>query len=355
MTNNFLYIQKWLDSGLIPTDGLVAWHAVVPGETGNDIVYDYSGNNRNASCSPTGAPTAASSALNDRAGMYFGGSNNALIYTGAVAVKHLFCLCSYEDAAFPAGSDGYKGIYSGTALGALLLGNQGTNKMCHQPDNDPYTFYYNSEAKSSADETAPVSGNFAVLEQRFTNAVNLAGLQIGQDRNNSARKWKGWFINALAFSRILTETEIARIYLFYNLFFRSRVTPLDLPLVFPAPQTMGLQGYFRFLDAPENFEEITSVHTYQDKSRSFNESADAPPLRWEVVFNLSDNQGKDALLAKRLVFDDFNRRAGISQPFTFTDKYGTVWEDVRIESYDRNHEGHRSWRQAVKFNLVKYP
>lgn len=339
--------KKWIDSGLVPVSGCEAWHSVVVGETGDNIIYDYSGNGRTAVCTAgANAPVVQANILNGEPAIYFdrAAGRLPLKYTGAVSAKHVFCLASYQDATFA----NFDGILTGISTTPLLIGNSGTNKFFHITDNNPYNFFHNSAVKSSGDETAPVSGKFALSEQIFTNSLTLTGLQIGQDRADTTRKWKGWFAESIVFSRILTERERLGVYLYFNLkyaLFNLGVN--SLPLYFPSPSVTGFL-YSRFQDAPPDYSKITDSVEYDDGGRDFNQFALIPPLKWELEFN-------NRVLSQVFIYDQFWKIARIVKKFNFLDKYNQPWANVQIESYDRNHEAHKSWKKSSRFNLVKYP
>jgi hypothetical protein len=82
-------------SGLVPSDGLVAWHRYKAGDSTNGLVKDYSGNARDMAQASV-PPVIQENLLNSQPGWYFDGTaTNPLIYTGAVTVKHVFVLMAF--------------------------------------------------------------------------------------------------------------------------------------------------------------------------------------------------------------------------------------------------------------------
>lgn len=348
------YITKYINSGLISTNNLAFWHNVVPTETGDSIIYDYSGNERHASTEnasePPANPVYQAEVLDGRPGIYFDGEDSPLAFVNEdMFLNHIFVLGKYDGATFE-GEDCLMSAAFG--VNALLLGQAAASTKFYDIGYDAfgYTYRKNDVEYAESDQQAPMN-SWGLMELRFPSAVLCEGIQYGRDREESDRRWEGWLIDGMGFTSLRSETQRAQILLQYKLKYPS----LDIPLIFPSPAVMGVKAWTRFYDAPRKWRDITTVHTYQDKGVSFNRSADTPPRKWEIVFELNDRLGKDVVLAKRQILDDFADLAGIDVPFTFTDKFGTVWEDVRIEDYDRNHSAHKSWRQTVKFDLIKYP
>lgn len=101
---------------------------------------------------------------------------------------------------------------------------------------------------------------------------------------------------------------------------------------------------------PPDWKSVTDTYQFQDGGEDFNEVSDNAPKRWhyEVVIPRTSHA-----LAKGVadVYDAFFNEVRYSQPFVFTDKYGTDWSDVRIEEYDRSHDAHKSWIIYIKFVL----
>ena len=98
---------------------------------------------------------------------------------------------------------------------------------------------------------------------------------------------------------------------------------------------------------------VTDTYEFEDGSKSFNEVADVAPVRWEysVICN-----GMTAAAAKNEadVYEDFFNTVRLVTPFDFTDKFGTVWPNVYVESFEKRHDAHKSWTVFVDFVLVSF-
>lgn len=340
-------ITPWVDSGIVDRSGMAFWHSVVSAETGNSIVYDYSGNNRHASTagdtvdSPVNNPAVVGDAINGEPAIYFDGTDTPLKAPAfTMTLYQIFILAKFDGAAFT----GYNGIFSTAALPILFGNNTGSTVFFDNNYFEASGYIYRKNGTVYAEENLAAPMNeFALLELTFPTGFPVTtGIQYGRDRDFTARRWLGWFVDAMGFTSLRTDSQLARIRQYY----RTKYDLADMPLAFP--DAVNIQkNYARFYDKPLEWDEATKSHKYQDGGQSFNETGTVPPRRWEVIFN--------ATTAQKTVFDAFNNAARRSRPFTFTDKFGTTWSDVYIQNYNRNHEGHKSWRHSVKFDLVKYP
>ena len=206
-------------------------------------LIDYSGKNRHPKVA-TGelAPQYFATHLAGKGVVWFDSANGFKPFktSGALHLKHIFAVCSVNAATFSQD----RGLLSDTdPANALLLGLTGTTKFY-----DLSGFYagysYRKDGVLFADnnQQAPVSSafpnKFAIVELQFPAGANLSGLQIGQDRNDAARRWEGGLAFLAAANRILSETERAKIYEFLNL-------NLPNPIVF-ATNTLpsGVRGAF---------------------------------------------------------------------------------------------------------------
>lgn len=99
--------------------------------------------------------------------------------------------------------------------------------------------------------------------------------------------------------------------------------------------------------------DVTDSYEYEDGGKDFNERSDVAPVRWEYVVDCLGSTAAQARDAAS-VYHTFWNTYRLSRPFNFKDKYGITWKDVRIESYDRSHDAHKSWSVAVTFQLVSF-
>lgn len=121
---------------------------------------------------------------------------------------------------------------------------------------------------------------------------------------------------------------------------------------FPSFTFTGIRPAREQESAPD-WDKITDSYEFEDGGRTFNEVADVAPIRWEYSVVLPAVTAADAIAAAS-VYHDFNNTVRRSTPFNFTDKFGTVWTNVRVESYERSHDAHKSWVVTVKFGLVSF-
>jgi len=341
-------ITQWRDTGLVRTSGLEYWHALQTGATGHNVIYDYSGNDRHISTTSS-PPVLQADVINGHLGMYFNGSANPLKNTDDdVILNHIFILTSFEDAAFA----GNEGLLSDTNSLPALFGNGAASTKFFDTEYDG-TYRKNDAIFVSSNMSVPMSGNFALIEIILPDGLPFEGFQIGQDRNFIDRKWKGWFIESLAYSRVLTTAERRAILLYFNLKFNLA----DIPLWFPSHDITNLD-YEYFDDEPEDFGKVTEDYTYADGGRDFNEVSDEAPLMWRLKPLVLD-------VKQTLIFDEFWRRARLANTFFFRDKdsvwnpdkYGNIWSGVRIGDYNRKHKTKENLSQYkdVRFTLVKDP
>lgn len=158
--------------------------------------------------------------------------------------------------------------------------------------------------------------------------VASAGLYFGGDVAEIAMYLRGGDV-------ITTDLTDARAYFNDKYFVRT----------FPTYELSGVR-WRHWDDVPKDYSSVTDSYEYEDGGRDFNVRG-APPKVWNL-----DRTG--ATKAQTDIFDAFWDSVGTSTPFVFTDKYGTTWTNVRIQSYSRSHEAHKSWSRTLAITLVKY-
>ena len=109
----------------------------------------------------------------------------------------------------------------------------------------------------------------------------------------------------------------------------------------------------REMELAPDWRSVTDDYEFEDGRKDFNEVAATAPVRWEYEVICNGATAAQARSAASVYHDFFNTYRH-SQPFDFTDKFGTTWSDVRIEEYERRHDAHKSWVVFVKFVLVSY-
>lgn len=332
-----MIFHDWTLTDIIPSPD--AWYQYQPGGSAGHVIYDSSGNERTLLGNESSSPVLTENVLAGHPAWYFNGTPDPLSWTGAVTLKHVFILASNEDATF----DGYQGLLTGPTTGDVLVGQDAGTKFFDLGIGNLY-----SNAGTSYDEDnqqAPMSGTFRLLEVKNSGGIVLDGIQIGQQRALTARKWKGHFVEMIGFERTLSSTDIKQIRLYFNLKFGE--FKRGLPFYFPSADIVPTIGPSRFYDEPADYKTITDSWEYEDATKDFNQVADEAPKFWEYAY--------PAVPKEQLpIFDEFWNQARLVNPFYFKDPEGIVWDNVRVETYNRNHPAHMRWRHDVAFRLVGY-
>jgi hypothetical protein len=112
--------------------------------------------------------------------------------------------------------------------------------------------------------------------------------------------------------------------------------------------TISGHRYRHYKAEPRDFGGVTDSWEYEDGGKDFNRRTSSPARRWRIEYG-------PLTAAQAAVFDTFWESVGIDVTFDFTDKAAVNWTNVRIESYERTHDAHKSWRNFVTFVIVKYP
>jgi hypothetical protein len=168
-------------------------------------------------------------------------------------------------------------------------------------------------------------------------------LTLGDQYDGTGDNWLGDVAEIMFFSSPLTSTERKQVK-FYN---QLKWGLLGMSTVnFPDPTITGID-YARYYEVPADYSEVTYTNDYEDGGRSFNQSG-TPPKRWEIEFTGLDPDEAE-------IFDIFHDLVKMVGTFDFTDPASVTYSDVRVESYERNHTGHRSWINTVRFTLTQYP
>jgi hypothetical protein len=176
--------------------------------------------------------------------------------------------------------------------------------------------------------------DFGNLSDRFT---------LGNQEDGTGDNWLGDIAELMLFDTALTQTERKQVQ-FYN---QLKWGQLGMSTVnFPDPSITGID-YARYYEVPADYSEVTYTNDYEDGGRSFNQSG-TPPKRWEVEFTGLDPDEAE-------IFDIFHDLVKMVGTFDFTDPASVTYSDVRVESYERTHNEHRSWINTVRFTLTQYP
>ncbi len=198
-------------STYVARNDLVAWHPADTATSGSEI-KDASGNSKDLACASS-APVLQTNVRNGRSAIYFDGTNNPLKYThsGVFGAKHIFIVAKFDGATFTT----FEGLLSDIASNSLLIGNNtGSVIFFNQGYGSNYSYRKNDVGFAESSQSAPINA-FAIIELASSTGWSLDGIQIGQDRTFTGRKWKGWFLESLIYSSIQNEFVRTRLYQYF--------------------------------------------------------------------------------------------------------------------------------------------
>lgn len=334
-----------MDAGLLPASPLF-WHYCKIGESGAGLAYDYSGNDRHLTSVASPFAAVQASVWRGEPAFYFNGSTTVPMAWGSAVsgVRHIFIVAAYEDATFSTNN----GLLSGASTADVLTGKTAASTEWFDFNYDAsqaYVYKINGVTHAESAAPAPMSGQFKIIEIRAPLGLSMDGLQVGMQRAFTTRRWKGWFAEDLAYNRILTDAEAAKSMFYFTLKYKFNIDGVDL--YFPSDDIVPMKRT-RFYAEPPDYGVITESYEFADGGRTFNEKADNTVRRWQYEYSYLEPH-------EAVIFDAFFDAVRYSRPFKFRDKYGVVWDNVRVESYNRTHDGHKSWNSFVSFALVKHP
>lgn len=340
-------ITDWTQLGIVPTSGLLAWHAYASATSADGNINDLSGNGRHIVQAST-PPTLTADVLYGQHGWYFDGATTNPLQTASsstVTPKHVFILAAFDDAAF----DAERGLISGKSTSDLIYSDTSGVSFI-DPGGDTYL-------KSGVDPgafEAPMSGRAELIEITDAAGFSLDGFSIGKRKAVAGTEWKGYFFDHLSYSSIQTGDALRNIYNYFSM--RYQQYRRELPIYFPDSVLIG-QPRQRFYEEPKDWDKITDSFEFEDAGMKFNTVADDTVQRWEYIYQIHNNggttNGRDPEILP--MFEAFNNTVKRSVPFIFRDKYGIDNENVRIATYERSHREHKPWQMDVKFTLEKNP
>ena len=349
-----LTIQQWIDTGLVPTTGMQAWHAYSATDSEDGICLDYSGNGRDLGAA-SNTPVLTADVINEQYGWYFNGSRLPLT-TGVISTltpKHVFILAGHTGASFAINQGVISGV--GASGGDILVSETSGTQYTDLGLGTDFIYRKAETLYANASLEAPMSGQIALIDIRLAAGVALDGIQIGQQRDYdgvahggaTARRLTGYFVEDILYSAVQSDTNIRRVKLYFDLKFHLWRT-FSTTLEFPEPNLTGIL-YEHYDELPRPWGDIADKYEFEDGGVTFNRRADSPIREWrlDMIGGLTK--------AQTLLFDEFWNAVGNDRSFSFTDKDGTVHTGVRVKEYSRSHEAHRSWSRRVSFRLIKYP
>lgn len=200
---------KWTKGDWVPLGGLQAWHAADAASSGQ-IIPDLSGNGRTLDAGSSNPPSLQTNILNGYPAVYFNGSTHEpLKYVGSLNVKHVFIVGSYELAAFAT----FAGLIGGISTVDILVGFNGlTQWFDFSSTYGSYDYRLADVHYSESAALAPMSGGHSVMEYSNPAGLVMSGLQIGQQKTFTDRRWRGWYFESLIYNRILSDFERWRVY-----------------------------------------------------------------------------------------------------------------------------------------------
>lgn len=137
-----------------------------------------------------------------------GSTNSALANNALFPVTCGFMVAKYDDPLFPVAPDGFKGLLSDLTSLDIFVGNANTNKF-FDFGWELHEFRFDERIYPDSDAPAPMQ-NWRLLFFRFWKGMMMEGVQIGQQRSLSARKWKGGVKFLALYSQNFTEEEIRK-------------------------------------------------------------------------------------------------------------------------------------------------
>jgi len=347
-----LTIQQWKLTGLVPTTGMVAWHAYESGSSEGGICLDYSGNARDLGAA-SNTPVLTANVVNSQYGWYFNGSRKPLTYTGSLTPKHVFILGGHSGAAFAINEGMISGV--GASGGDILVSETSGTQYTDLGLGTDFIYRKSETLYANASLEAPMSGQIALMDIRLAAGVALDGVQIGQQRDYdgvahggaTARRLTGYFVEDILYSAVLSANQIRAVKLYFDLKFNLWRT-FSTTLEFPEPDITGIL-YEHYDPMPRPWGDIADKYEFEDGGVTFNRRADSPIQEWQLDMIGGLTKYQTAL------FDEFWDAVGNDRSFSFTDKDGTTHTGVRVKDYSRSHEAHKRWSQRVSFRLIKYP
>lgn len=166
---------------------------------------DYSDKGRNLTASAN-QPIYKNNILNTRSMVRYSGSNNPLANAASFQIACGWIVCKYNGANF----DNYRGLLTGVDAenqeGDILVSNNIGTKFFYF-SNEFYEYRKDDRIYPADDAPAPMN-QFALIFFRFWKPITVVGIQIGQQRQFTTRRWNGDVGLVALFSRNFCESEI---------------------------------------------------------------------------------------------------------------------------------------------------
>lgn len=193
----------------VPLDNLAAWHAANKADTTSGLVLPDLSKSGHDIAAASNAPAVQANQINSFPAVYFDGTKTPLSSSDTIAARHIFIVAKLDEAAFTAA----RGLLTGTAANPILVGTNGDTKFASQSFATGYEYRRSYVEFTQANQQAPISTQgFKIIEIVLPANLSLAGFQYGQDRADTAKRWKGWFAEGLIYSGVLNTLQRQWVY-----------------------------------------------------------------------------------------------------------------------------------------------
>jgi chitodextrinase len=170
----------------------------------------------------TAKPLIKANAINSKKSVIWDGSKNPLVYTGSFRLS-----CGFMVVKIDGNFDNtYEGVLSSPATYGILTGIGGT-ALWYDFLYDFYEYRLNDRIYPKTAAPAPIS-SFGIIFFRFWRPITVDGIQIGQDRGFTDRKFDGEVALLALYDRRMCEGEIRN-----NIQSIAASYQIALPDVFP--------------------------------------------------------------------------------------------------------------------------
>lgn len=241
---------KWTLGDWIPRGGMICWHSADISADGGTI-NDASGNGRTLE-SVSAPPDYQTNVINGLPALYFDGSTNSppKWTGGSVTPKHAFVVAGCDGANFGAS---FRGLLGAPSSGEILVGSPSSTLWYNFSSGQAYRRYDVGYAESAS---PGIFNEVGVME--ISNSLGWAfagGIQIGQQRNLTDRRWKGWWCEHILYDRVLSDVERWKIYRYiackYNIWQQAAAGSTKAVFPFPADRPYGREhGRETYLSEP---------------------------------------------------------------------------------------------------------
>lgn len=193
------------------------------GADGSEVTSftDLSGNNRHLTAS-SAKPLINTGAVNSKKSVIWDGTNNPLVYTGDFTFRCGWMVVKVNGAF----TGDYQGILSSPENFGILTGIGGSSVL-YDFLYDYYEYRKNDRIYPQTDAPAPVD-EWAVVYFKFWTNLTVEGIQLGQDRDFTDRKFDGEIALLALYDRDFCEEDVRK-----NTYSIASSYQIALPDVFP--------------------------------------------------------------------------------------------------------------------------